>query len=205
MSMKFTKSLLLHFLCMISACEGIAQDHQASFRSEEGRSQARLTRLLKEAERSRPRLEPALKGTALSKKDGPFADSSVAQMIYATHLYQASDHEPNNDLLRSLPRTAIEMEAFYEFTHSKGSEQFRPYYLAFYAAAFRLAGQRPQTLPDLFDVATQFDTKIWPNYDDVDFFCSQLGELRKNIPAQYDRAVRLRNKGDRKFLTDCGR
>ena len=206
MIIRFVKILLLYSLSITVVCQAIAQNGHASLNTEEVRSQARLANLLKAAELSQSRLEAAVKEPSLPNKGAPrFSSSPVAQMIYATHLYQVSANDPRADLLSSLPRTATEMEAFYEFTHNKGSEQFRPYYLAFYEAAFHLVAQRPKALPRIFDVATQFDTKIWPNYDDVDFFCSQLGELRKKMPAQYDRAARLRNSGDRKFLEDCGR
>lgn len=198
--------LFLFLLPLILVSAGIAQERISPSHGLEAGSKARLERILKEAESSRPSLE-ALVTQAAPTQAGALvsSDNPVVKMIYATHLYQASGHSTGTDVLNALPRSATEMEAFYEFTHEKGAEQFLPYYSEFYEGAFQLVRKRPNALPKLFDVATQFDTKIWPNYDDVDFFCSQLGELRAKIPVQYDRAMRSRNVRDRKFLTDCGR
>lgn len=204
-----TRLINLLFLCLFSltvVSAGIAQEHGSPPDSQETRSKARLERILKDARSSRPGLELLVKQAAPPQASALVSlHNPVVKMIYAAHLYRTSGHNSGSDVVNVLPRSATEMEAFYEFTHEKGAEQFLPCYSAFYESAFQLAGNQPNALPKLFDVATQFDTKIWPNYDDVDFFCSQLGELRAKIPVQYDGAMRSKNVRDRKFLTDCGR
>ncbi|MDE1162074.1 MAG: hypothetical protein PW792_09030 [Acidobacteriaceae bacterium] len=206
MSTKLMKLLSLCLLSLTIVSAGIAQKHGSPSHSQEASSKARLERILTDAKSSRPRLQVLVAQTGPSKAgDLVSSNNPVVQMIYAAHMYQASGPDSSTDVLNALPRSATEMEAFYEFTHEKGAEQFLPYYSAFYKDAFQLVVHQPNALPKLFDVATQFDTKLWPNYEDVDFFCSRLGELRAKIPAQYDRAMKSRNLKDRKFLTDCGR
>jgi hypothetical protein len=196
--------LLVIYLLAISASYGSAQGIQQSAVGRETQSQAQLKLILEAAEASRLKLETAIGGTFEPVLNKPlFPNHSVSQMIFAAHVYQISSHD--RTLLSTLPRNATEMEAFYEFTHKKGNERFLPYYRIFYKGAFELVGNNLDFTAALFDVATQFDTTIWPNYDDVDFFCSELRELRKKFPTQYDGAVRSRNRRDRLFLSNCGR
>jgi hypothetical protein len=132
------------------------------------------------------------------------APSRVFNMVVAAHNYRIHESAAQKKaLLNAAPTSAVEMEAFYEFTHRRGNEGLVTLYESFYPSLFVAAESSPVQLSRILSVATSFDTKRWVNYDEADMFCSLLPKLRDSSPAVYDRIVRQKSLGAQKFLKEC--
>ena len=130
--------------------------------------------------------------------------SRIGQMLRSLRLFQLDEKEGSLAVLKALPRSDIEMEALNEFTHKKGNGDFQAMYRAYYSAAFQSVVSHPPFLQSIFRISTQFDTKNWPDYDDTDWYCSELANVRKAMPEEYDRAVSRESPKDKEFLKTCG-
>ena len=130
--------------------------------------------------------------------------SRIGQMLCSLRASQLNEKEGSLAVLRSLPRSDIEMEALNEFTHLKVNSDFRPMYREYYSAAFQSVVSHPAFLPSIFRISTEFDTKNWPDYDDTDWYCSELAKVRKAIPEQYEQALSRESSRDKEFLSTCG-
>lgn len=130
--------------------------------------------------------------------------SRIGQMLCSLRLFQLNEKAGSLAVLQSLPRSDIEMEALNEFTHQKENRDFTPTYRAYYRAAFQSVVFHPRFLRSIFRVSTEFDTKNWPDYDDTDWYCSELAKVRKAIPEQYDHALMQESSQDKEFLSTCG-
>lgn len=130
--------------------------------------------------------------------------SPVFNMVVAAHNYRIKQSPSQKEaLLDAAPKSAVEMEAFYEFTHHPGNEIFVPLYESFYPSLFDAAESCPDQVSRILSVATNFDTKRWVNYDETDMFCSLLPRLRDSSPAMYDKLVQQKSLGAQKFLRQC--
>jgi hypothetical protein len=131
--------------------------------------------------------------------------SPIARMVIAMRLYQLNPKQGAEAVLRSLPRSDIEMEAFNEFSYEPQNSVLRPLYRAYYEAAFKSVVEHPEYLHAVFSVAREFSTTNWPDYDDIDWYCSNLAKVYKVMPDQYDRALLKEAPKNRVGLRDCGR
>ncbi|HUN86532.1 MAG TPA: hypothetical protein VMU48_19290 [Terracidiphilus sp.] len=130
--------------------------------------------------------------------------SRIGRMLWSLRIFQLNEKQGGLAVLRSLPRSDIEMEALNEFTHQKGDNDFRPMYRDYYSAAFRSVVSHPAFLQSIFQISTEFDTKNWPDYDDADWYCSELAKVRKAMPELYDQALSRESTRDKPFLSTCG-
>lgn len=136
--------------------------------------------------------------------DTNFPKSRIGQMLRSLRLFQLNEKEGSLAVLQSLPRSDVEMEALNEFTHEKGNGDFQPMYRAYYESAFQSVVSHPTFLHSIFRISTQFDTKNWPDYDDTDWYCSELAKVRKAVPKEYDHALSRESSRDKNFLSTCG-
>ena len=95
------------------------------------------------------------------------------------------------------------MEAFNEFAHQPANAEFRRSYREFYQAAFESVAGHTEYLHSVFRVTVEFNTKNWPDYDDIDWYCSELSKVYKAAPKQYDQALANEAARDIKFLRMC--
>lgn len=130
--------------------------------------------------------------------------SPIARIVFAMRLYQLNPKQGAEAVLKSLPRSDIEMEAFDEFSFEPQNSVLRPLYRTYYEAAFRSVVEHPEYLHAVFSVAREFNTANWPDYDDIDWYCSNLAKVYKAIPEQYDRALLKEAPKNRAGLRDCG-
>lgn len=130
--------------------------------------------------------------------------SKIGQMILAAAIYHFDAGQGASEVLRAAPKSDVEMEAFNEFAHQRGNEAFRKFYRAFYGAVFDSVIRKPRYLHLAFMIAVEFNTKNWPDYDDIDWYCAQLARVHNKIPKQYDRAIMKEQGINQRFLRECG-
>ena len=135
-------------------------------------NEQKLCALLAGAEYCKQKLMAAVQAQSTLAESCRTADENdrIPNMLIAAHNYSLSPQtSAANAILQSMPQNATEMEAFFEFTHAKGNDSLLPLYEKFYLELFNAAKTRSQMLPRILDVAVNFDTKEWPNYDETDF------------------------------------
>jgi len=130
--------------------------------------------------------------------------SKIGRIIYSTRLYQLNPEKGGVAVLQSLPKSALEMDAFDEFAFEPDSAVLRPDYRGYYAAAFRSVIKHPEFLHSIFMVAAEFYSEDWSDEDDIDWYYSELAMVHKTIPVEYDRAVMKEKPESRKWLSECG-
>jgi len=127
--------------------------------------------------------------------------SRLGEMVYATKLYELNPQTGGIAVLRALPRSDIEMEAWEEFAHD--SAKLSPVYRDFYAAAFQSVIKHTEFLHAIFQKAVQFDTENFPVYGDSDWDCSQLAKIYSAIPAEYEHALSRESAENKIRLNFC--
>jgi hypothetical protein len=147
---------------------------------------------------------PKLRQMVAAKDDLEFErqgqpTSTLGRMVHAARAYALGSEGAEIQLLRSLPKSAEEMQAFRKFAYDRGD----PLYREFYAAAFQSVIKHPEYLHDVFSVATQFHTDVWSMADDIDWFCFHVRDLYSAIPKEYDAAVAREDKRAQSFLSFC--
>lgn len=130
--------------------------------------------------------------------------SPIGRIVIAMSRYQLNPKQGAEGVLKSLPRSDIEMEAFDEFAFEPQNSVLQPLYRAYYEAAFKSVAEHPEYLHSIFSVAREFSTTNWPDYEDIDWYCSNLAKVYRVIPEQYDRALLKEAPKDRSGLRDCG-
>lgn len=130
--------------------------------------------------------------------------SPIARRVIAMRLYQLDPKQGAEAILKSLPQSDVEMEAFDEFSFEPQNSVLRPLYRAYYEAAFKSVMEHPEFLHSVFSVAREFSTTNWPDYDDIDWYCGNLATVYKAIPEQYDSALLKEAPNNRVGLRDCG-
>lgn len=141
---------------------------------------------------------------SLLKAVNPSAiNSRLVKIVYETRLYQLTGAHASSAILALLPRNDIEMEALNEFLHEPQNSAIRPIYSDFYRAAFDSVSDYPQYLHSVFGIATEYDTKNWPDYDDIDSFCSSLARVYQAQPARYESAASQESEKDRRYVMSC--
>jgi len=130
--------------------------------------------------------------------------SRIGEIVYATRLYELNRKIGSLAVLCALPASDVEMEALLEFSAQEADSAFRDFPRSYYAAAFQSVIMHPEFLHSMFSVAGEFGTKEWADYDNIDWYCSNLAKVHDAIPAEYDRAVSKERSKDRVFLSACG-
>ena len=196
----FGPSLRVVLACILPAtCSGLAQA-QSDLGEED------VKRLVSAADADRPRLTDIVRAKDKAELAGQAQPpSAVGKIVYAASAYRLRMKGADLLVLRSLPKSAAEMEAFYEFTQEPGSREILPLYRHFYTAAFHSVITNSDYLPQVFAVATGFDTRAWPNYDDTDWLCGQLAAVSRAIPGRYAAAASHEGGADRRLLERCAR
>ena len=199
-----SSDMLIRFAVLLALLASYGRNTQAQTRAEANEVKS----LIGHANDERPLLTRILSASDAETLSGITSTntpkSRIGQMLCSLRLFQLNGKEGGLAVLKSLPRSDIEMEALNEFTHQKQNRDFAPLYRAYYAAAFQSVVFNPSFLHSIFRFSTEFDTKNWPDYDDTDWYCSELANIRKAIPEEYDRAVLRESSKDREFLKKCG-
>jgi hypothetical protein len=142
------------------------------------------------------------------------ARNAVCKDSFALHAYYASLlvqlHAPGADdeVVRTLPQNAQEMDQFYPSDVPRSL----PYttlpahaYERFYNSVFRIVMARPELLPRFFAIADRYGETDPDNVDELGWFCDELHKMHKRMPATYMKAVRnTKNKEYRESARGCG-
>jgi hypothetical protein len=131
--------------------------------------------------------------------------SQIGKMLLCAEAAEIGSAGWKEHLLNTLPTSDIQMEAFLEFTHLPENSELEPLFRIYYAKAFDAVAEHTNKLHAIFNIATQFGTKRWPDYDDSDWFCDELGRLRRRIPHQFRTALLTEKPSRRSYLAACGR
>lgn len=155
---------------LVTILAGVAgSPYHATAQSKPDGAQA-VRRLLLRAESEAPNFNQLTQVTNMEEFRRLSPPSSVVgRMLYAVKVYELRRSDGEIAVLKSLPRSSVEMEVFYEFTNQPAHAGLSPLYRRYYEAAFQSAADHPEFLHALFSIATQFDTKLWQNYDDIDW------------------------------------
>jgi hypothetical protein len=129
--------------------------------------------------------------------------SRIGLMLHAARDAQLNAPGWSKEILASLPTSDLEMEAFLEFTLDRGNKEFEPLFRLYYAMAFKAAALHPEALPKIFRISREFETQNWPDYDDVDWFCSELKETRRANPSAFSAALRMEKHEMRSYIAGC--
>jgi hypothetical protein len=131
--------------------------------------------------------------------------SQIGKMLLCAEAAEIGSAGWKEHLLNTLPTSDIQMEAFLEFTHLSENSELEPLFRIYYAKAFDAVAEHTNKLHAIFGIATQFGTTRWPDYDDSDWFCGQIGQLKSKIPREFQAALRMESRSRRAYLAACGR
>lgn len=131
--------------------------------------------------------------------------SRIGLMLHAVRDAQLNKPDWSSEIIASLPSSDLEMEAFLEFTVGHGNEQFQPFFRTYYTMAFRAAESHPEALHKIFEISHEYGTKNWPDYDNIDWFCDELKEVRKRSPESFKTALQSENPSLRSYVAGCSK
>ncbi len=126
-------------------------------------------------------------------------------MLLATKAAQAKQKGWERTILDTLPSSDLEMEAFLRFTIEPQNKSFEPLFREYYGRSFEAVKAWPVKLHSIFQIATEFGTKNWPDYDDIDWFCDELANVKRRDPRHFEVAPRAERPNVRTYLEGCGR
>ncbi len=133
----------------------------------------------------------------------PLPKSKIGKWLHFAVDPRLSSDALRNELLETVPSSDLEMEAFLEFTLNPGNEQFRPLLRTYYQAVFKAASLNSRFLPRIFNIAREFGTQNWPDYDNIDWYCDQLKDVKKANPKAFEVAARLQKPYLRNYVVGC--
>jgi len=158
-----------------------------------------VRKLVAQAESEAPQIRKMVRAKNAQEFGQCRATSSIlGKFLSAAKAFELGVPDRELQVLRSLPKSAEEMEAFYEFVYEKGNEDLGALYRPFYEEAFRSVVKHPEYLPAVILLPGRFDA------DDIDWSCEQLIAVHRAIPDAYETAVKQESGPDRDFLTHCG-
>jgi hypothetical protein len=152
--------------------------------------------LVAQAESERGLLDRIINGESRQ-----YPKSRIGTMLHAAKSAMQNAPDWSQAILNSLPTSDVEMEAFLEFTTRH--EEFQPYFRTYYTMAFKAAGLHPETLHRIFTIAREYETENWPDYDNIDWFCEKLKDVKKENPKAFQGALRLEKADTKRYIDGC--
>jgi hypothetical protein len=129
--------------------------------------------------------------------------SRIGLMLRAARDAQLNTPGWSSEILASLPSSDLEMEAFLEFTVGHGNEEFQPFLRIYYTMAFRAAESHPEALHRIFEISREFETQNWPDYDNIDWFCDELKDVKKRSANAFETALRSEKPDLKSYIAGC--
>ena len=129
--------------------------------------------------------------------------SRIGLMLHAARDAQLNIPGWCKEILASLPNSDLEMEAFLEFTLDPSNKEFEPFFRFYYTMAFKAAALHPKALPKIFRIAREFETRNWPDYENIDWFCDELKEVKKVNPSAFHAALQLERPETKDYVAGC--
>jgi hypothetical protein len=176
----------------------ICQHGPPSAKSSEARQAQVIRALVVQAES-----EKDLLVRMIEKEPQQLPKSRIGVMLHAAKDAQFGAPDWSNEILASLPSSDLEMEAFLEFTIGRGNEKFEPFLRIYYAMAFKAAVLHPEALHKVFQIAREYETQNWPDYDNVDWFCDELKSLKRGDPGAFQAALESEKPGMKSYISGC--
>jgi len=141
----------------------------------------------------------------IERRPSTLPKSQIGRMLNAAMDAKRNIPGWQDEMIATLPSSDLEMEAFLEFTLESGNEQFRPLLRVYYALAFKAAAAHPESIPKVFQIAREFNTADWPDYDNIDWFCDELKKVKAGNPAAFSTALKTEKADMRNYISGCAR
>ena len=188
------------FLLLIVASLIISGSNSRAHASQNAtKSSSVVLKLVSEANKER---EALISAVDQGKQYAP--KSQIGIMLLCAKSADIGTEGWEDRLLKTLPKSDEQMEAFLEFTNAPQNAKLKPLFKSYYEKAFEAAGHHPEKLHAIFGIATQFGTTRWPDYDDSDWFCDEVGRLKNRIPREFQAALIKEKPSRRAYLAACG-
>lgn len=130
-------------------------------------------------------------------------DTFTVRASYAWWLSQHHAPRAIEAVIRAMPTSSAEMNAFYAFDGNTTAQLADKAYSGYYDALFHAGQVRPEILPKLFLIAAQFGTDN-QNVDEEIWFCQKLQKIYQGMPTRYMRALsHVSNNFVRRYAMDC--
>jgi len=127
--------------------------------------------------------------------------SPSLRMAYAYMQIKLHSPHADDEIIKAIPDSLAAMRQLYSFSGT--SVLSARAYEGYYNHLFLLGKRKPELLPTLFAVATQYGTDN-PNVDEDAWFCDELARLYKNNPTEYTQAVKMtKHPFFRRVAMDC--